>query len=912
MNLTNLTIGKLEDAYRKNGSPIENINSKDDFEKVRASAVGKKKENLPVLTAYRGVRGEYKPSNIFFVDIDTKEGVDKIIANPEKLFDNFRNIYFIQKSYSGKLHICGVFAAEIETAEDWSYMTRIYTAATLYAIKKIYGIDYSKIDGGIDTHSFKYSQLLYVSAENIFFNSKLTPIYFPEENKTQLFEEYPELKPTKKEIKVYQAGNLQSKYECGDSTNRICIDRNFKISELSGNEVRWRISKIATEIFGEDAKEWCDKRFYYGNGLSIFSNVRGDIGINHLVLNWLVANNYITIKEKTEEPQTESNYVEVFMESPYLSSYVDTICDYIQNENVLTVYAPTGAGKTTCISGCVKDANNRSTKICKGIVDSYPNSLVLVPFNVTNNLYDSMNIVSSENNNKYKPGEPNVMIWDQFNKISSSINPDIVIVDESHTLFLDRAYRNSAVATINTLYTYLQKGIKVVFVSATPAGEIKIFNSFVLRFKKKDERDVKITFCTVNDTFTSIMKDIRRGGFDKICVFSDYDAGMLYANCLSEGIDNMTIYHSNYRKNVDQLRRDEKINNRISFMTCIAFNGLNIKNEGEKILIDIRMTQGETTYNEIIQIIGRFRNNKDITVRLYADGKYSKAVDLDELFHDAKVIVDSGSIEVSSEYWERMNNENVQDAFKQIDSFCKSQDIVSIIGLLKNDYHINVVNNVIKKGDLVARQNPYKRKASDIFRKNRNGEEIEVTEPMISDYLNEWNHRVEEMMVVCPGAWELVDKLLGGGKKVVKTLVSTVIDKAERIIRLSCISDEDWNEEVAKRPLILKDLKNQGLVKSLVKRFKENDAIRDKYKGLVELGILQYEVEDVDFEALIKSRSEGGKKGDRTKKSEAGKKGKRIIYNGVEYSTCKECAAAIGKTVATVTRWLKEGKIITA
>ena len=912
MNLTNLTIGKLEDAYRKNGSPIENINSKDDFEKVRVSAVGKKKDNLPVLTAYRGVRGEYKPSNIFFVDIDTKEGVDKIIANPEKLFDNFRNIYFIQKSYSGKLHICGVFAEELENAEEWSYMTRIYTAATLYAIKKIYGIDYSKIDGGIDTHSFKYSQLLYVSAENIFFNSKLTPIYFPEENKTQLFEEYPELKPTKKEIKVYQAGNLQSKYECGDSTNRICIDRNFKISELSGNEVRWRISKIATEIFGEDAKEWCDKRFYYGNGLSIFSNVRGDIGINHLVLNWLVANNYITIKEKTEEPQTESNYVEVFMESPYLSSYVDTICDYIQNENVLTVYAPTGAGKTTCISGCVKDANNRSTKICKGIVDSYPNSLVLVPFNVTNNLYDSMNIVSSENNNKYKPGEPNVMIWDQFNKISSSINPDIVIVDESHTLFLDRAYRNSAVATINTLYTYLQKGIKVVFVSATPAGEVKIFNSFVLRFKKKDERDVKITFCTVNDTFTSIMKDIRRGGFDKICVFSDYDAGMLYANCLSEGIDNMTIYHSNYRKNVDQLRRDEKINNRISFMTCIAFNGLNIKNEGEKILIDIRMTQGETTYNEIIQIIGRFRNNKDITVRLYADGKYSKAVDLDELFHDAKVIVDSGSIEVSSEYWERMNNENVQDAFKQIDSFCKSQDIVSIIGLLKNDYHINVVNNVIKKGDLVARQNPYKRKASDIFRKNRNGEEIEVTEPMISDYLNEWNHRVEEMMVVCPGAWELVDKLLGGGKKVVKTLVSTVIDKAERIIRLSCISDEDWNEEVAKRPLILKDLKNQGLVKSLVKRFKENDAIRDKYKGLVELGILQYEVEDVDFEALIKSRSEGGKKGDRTKKSEAGKKGKRIIYNGVEYSTCKECAAAIGKTVATVTRWLKEGKIITA
>lgn len=906
-----LTIGALKTRNLGNGSPLTDINSKDDLKKVRAVAIGKKKENLPVLTTYRGVRGEYKPSNIFFVDIDTKEGVDKIIADPKKLFDKLPNIYFIQKSYSGKLHICGIFAEKIDTAEEWSDMTRIYTAATIHIIKEAYGIDYSKIEKGIDTHSFGYYQLLYVSAEDIIFNNELNPITFSNKDIARLFDEYPIFKPAKKEVKVYQAGDLQSKYECGDSTNRICIDRNFKIGELSGNDVRWRISKIATEIFGKDAKKWCDERFYYGHGTSIFSNTRKDIGINHLVLNWLVANKYLSIKEISEKPQTVSNYVEVFMEKPYLSSYVDTICDYIQNENVLTVYAPTGAGKTTCISGCVKDDNNRSKKVCKGIVDSHPNSIVLVPFNVTNNLYDSMNIISSENNNEYKPGKPNVMIWDQFNKIASSINPEIVIVDESHTLFLDRRYRDSAVETINTLYTYLQKGIKVVFVSATPAGEIKIFNSFVLRFKKKDERDVKITFCTVNDTFTSILKDIRRGGFDKICVFSDRDARMLYANCLSEGLDNMTIYHSDFKKNVDQLRRDEKINNRISFLTCIAFNGLNVRNEGEKILIDIRMTQGETSYNEIIQIIGRFRNNKDITVRLYADNKYSEDIDLDELFHDAKVIVESGSIEVNSEYWERMNNGNVQDAYKQIESFYESQDLVSIIGLLKKDYHINVVNNVIKKDDLVARQNPYKRKASDIFRESRNGEEIEVTEPMISDYLNEWNHRVEEMMIVCPGAWELVDKLLGGGKKVVKTLVSTVIDKAERIIRLSCISDEDWNEEVAKRPLILKDLKNPKLVKSLVKRFKENDAIRDKYKGLVELGILQYEVEDVDFDAIIKSRSDGGKKGDKIKKSEAGKKGKRIMYNGIEYATCKECAAAIGKSVDTVTRWLKEGKIIT-
>ena len=69
--------------------------------------------------------------------------------------------------------------------------------------------------------------------------------------------------------------------------------------------------------------------------------------------------------------------------------------------------------------------------------------------------------------------------------------------------------------------------------------------------------------------------------------------------------------------------------------------------------------------------------------------------------------------------------------------------------------------------------------------------------------------------------------------------------------------------------------------------------------------------QDVFFDSYIESRSEGGKKGDKIKKGEAGKKGKRIIYNGVEYSTCKECAAAIGISTTTVTRWVKEGKIIT-
>ena len=924
-----LTIGMLKTRNRKNGSPITNINSKDDLEKVRASAVGKKKEDLPVLTAYRGVRGEYKPSNVFFVDIDTKEGVDKIIANPEKLFDNFRNIYFIQKSYSGKLHICGIFAEKIETAEEWSYMTRIYTAATLYAIKRIYGIDYSKIDGGIDTHSFKYSQLLYVSAENIFFNSKLNSITFPEENKIQLFEEYPALKPTEKEVKAYLAGDLQSKYECGNSTNRICIDRNFKIGELSGNDIRWRISKIATEIFGDDAKKWCDERFYYGNGLSIFSNVRGDIGINHLVLNWLVANNYITIKEKSWGPQTNPNYACIDMDaemgmpetlfdkgsSKFLSSYVREINSYIQNENILSIIAPTGSGKTSCLSGIV---NGKRTG--KGLVDLYPNSYIIVPMNVTNELYKGLNIVSSNSNNKIIYGKPNVMIWDQFNKNFDTIKkhrPDIVFIDESHTLYLDRSYRNSAIKCIEKLRLLQDLGTKIVFISATPAGEINMFNAFVLEFKRKDTRHVKFQLCYTKDTLSAIMDDIKIGGFDKICIFSDRDSRTAYANCVEINKD-ATIYHSEWKSNVDQLRKDEKVISPVSLFTCLAFNGLNIRNTGEKILVDIRLTLGETTYNEIIQIIGRLRFNDDITVRLYVDNKYSSKVDLQEAFNDAKAIIDSDSEEVITPYWERMNDKDVQDALTSIKEYCDKFSLSYIVSLIRNDGYQIKAYKVTGAGK-IKKENPLKKKASDLYKALRMKKidmiDRENTNKEVLKFINQWEKEINDMRgLYNDNVLEVLDSMISKDNVKTPKLISTMIDEIRNILKICRMTDQEWIEMVSKRDVLLSDQNlSQRLKNALRGVFKKNDELREKYKDMDFNNLAANLIDEqiANFDLYSESQSEKGKKGDKIKKSEAGKKGKRIIYNGVEYSTCKECAAAIGKSVDTVTRWIKNGKIIT-
>ena len=101
----------------------------------------------------------------------------------------------------------------------------------------------------------------------------------------------------------------------------------------------------------------------------------------------------------------------IFNDSAYLSDYAGQIADAVKNNNVLQLVAPTGAGKTTMLSGRVD-----GKKSDMGLVDYFPNSIILVPFNVTNNLYKGLNIVSSSSNNSICWGKPNVMIWDQFNK----------------------------------------------------------------------------------------------------------------------------------------------------------------------------------------------------------------------------------------------------------------------------------------------------------------------------------------------------------------------------------------------------------------------------------------------------------------------------------------------------------------
>lgn len=880
------TLGAVNHRYDKNGTKlVELTNIKAGLTKLRSISIeqNRKKDNAIALLPYLGERGTYTPSNVFFIDIDTTEGVDILINNADKLFATIPNILFIQKSHSNKLHICCIHKEKYVNTEDWVYNTKLETFAAIELINKAFGIDYSTIEDGYDTHSFNWTALLYISSNEILFNDLCMPINLNNKTIGALKKKYEEFF-VEKTIKNTEKIDTDGKYEDGENGERLKIDRDVNIGEWSGNDIRWRISRIADEIFGEDAKSWCDKHFYYENGKSIYSHVKEEIPISYRVLEWLTIEGYINIKSQEQISQTETNIRTITMEDDeWMSNYVPVILDYITKERVLTIEAPTGAGKTTMLNELVK---------------SYREPLVLVPFNVTNALYKSMNIVSSQTDNEYKRGKANVMIWDQFIMNYRNINPDIIFIDESHTLFLDRSYRDSAIKTMNLLRSLLvDSNTRIVFVSATPTAEIQMYNSFVLKFIKPEKRDVKFEIHFANDAARCFMRDLRIGGFDRICVFSDRDAQLGMANAVIKGYDS-TIYHSNFRDNVDRLRDTEMLDHKVSFLTCIAFNGLNIRNTGERLLIDIRYVNGETSLNEIIQIVGRFRRNYDITVRVYVDGKYGSDEDLEEVFEDAKTIIESDSLEVINDYWRRLNREDVQDALREIELFYRSQSIQYIVGTLKNIYKVKLYKDESKDG--YNNTDPEKRLQSELFKEYiLNNGTVDLNNKYIKEWINDLRKISEKYGV---DAREYLKKLLGGDSKKSERLISTILNDLDGILEVQSFDDEGWEEQKKKRQPLIDSIKRSKLVKALMARFKKSDEWREKYKG--------WEIEDViDDQAAALEFFFSGMQDARSKGGSVSKINniKKITDGTNVWDSCKDASIALECGVNTITNRIKKG-----
>jgi len=866
---------------------------------------------------------ETKTDGVIFADIDniTKETAELIFNNFENLIKLFPSLYGIQYSSSyylnnkkAGLHI--YIKSGILGKDEYNYAAQISLAIIARVIYKLLNIDLriSQIDNEkiLDPHNTSIYQRFFLFHTDYKINKDAYTLFeeveLSKDQLDKLKEEYYNIIITR-DVENLTEVKLEGISMTNNIIGKICIDRNFSIDKYSGNDIRWRISRIAQALFGvKEGKEFCDKYFYYDNGKSIFTKQNSIEGNSFIIKNWLIKNGYL--KEDKEN---------IIRRGEWINKYTDDILKFIKENRRVEIIGPTGTGKTSFINGYKNDGEIffNEFSLAKEL-----NAIVIVPFNVTNKLYNNLIEVSTDNRVKeIKEDESYVMVWDQALIHWDQIKNRTLIIDEAHCLFLDRSYRDTAVKLMNKIK---EDDCKIVLFTATPSGETEELGCKLLKFT--NERDiVNIGFNKVNTVdlaeLNMIKKCLKENLFDRIVLFDDLNAKKIWEKLYVEGefINDIAYIRADTKNSEDfiLLRENELLNKRLTICTCIAFNGLNFKNENENILVITSYSNGKTTAEEIIQEAGRVRKS-NVNVVVYYDDKFNESnldnrIEKAEIYRDA--VVELGIPDTVLSYDRRLLNQDIVEALRRIEDYIRKESVLDNIVKKLNDcgyFNIKSVDNSNKENQNGNKLSlALKAKQSKEFIEDLMNDKIEkYTE---GSYKDRWNKRIEN--IISNESYTGVDintfkEFIN--KKNKKTLIETVINNIEKYIKISLIDSEGWKKYVNTVEILKERLKLDSDKRDLANSFKLNCKIRKQWEGIIKsnndivvdlsgfFGDIFEEMEE-DYKSEKKSKSDAGKKG--TKKLQDTKTNK--IFNSRE-----EAAKYFDVNPLTITRWIKSNRMI--
>lgn len=682
---TELTLGAFKDAYLKKGKTIPKTNLHgiiNLIEQNKKTNPKKIKTRYPVMYVYSGKKGTLSyerdhegnltdrvstGSNVFFIDIDTKHGVDFVIEHAEEMFgDGLQNVVFLQKSPSGKLHIVGMFNETIYDEDEFTFQYHLHTAVILRTIDRwhmelkgeplnyyTYKIENDKT--AFDDHNSKFTQMLYLSHNPLIINKHLLPVTLSKELKKQIIEYVGDelgLDYFKPKVKHERRATPTVKYTLNEGGSKKVYNGSKPIInssfpplfssakfKLTGWELRWRICAVLHYMFGWDkAQEMIIE--HYGNPEDFFSSYSPNYERILTYVGdpfWKMVEEYLRsdfgIDKEFDDIKAEGVKV-----VNYVCDDIDNIIEVITNEDRICIDAATGTGKTTLINTLVdrcklKDGGQYDIM---GVVNKGLNYKLLIatPYIALNELYIKVNVYTAEKGEAFDYKDSCVMVWDQAIKYINNLPKDyIIVVDESHVLFLSRRYRKSAVKFYNYLKTTPNK---VVCLTATPEGEVDGLGLKVFKYQKDRPTNVFVEAIKIESKvdgrmYIDIMNEMRDKNYDNICVFDNKGLKRMYGTLFDDNyIDEVGYFRSNTRRNTDfvQLCDTEVLTKKINLCTCVAYNGFNFNNEG-KILVLMRFEEGITPYSEIVQAVGRFRKAKSITVKLYIPKMVSRDADIE-------------------------------------------------------------------------------------------------------------------------------------------------------------------------------------------------------------------------------------------------------------------------------------------
>lgn len=918
-----------------------------------------KKQQVNTLL-YSGVKGTYSPTDLFFVDIDTEVGVDDIIAHRDTLFSNFPCICWIQKSYRGKLHLIGRFNKVAQDETEWQKLYYVYAFATAHMLKKLFGYDYyfdlkdHKGARAFDESANQWNRIEYLSPNPVYVNTLCTPVTFDTKTITKLDEIY-HITDKIKGVKIAtDYSNLQHDFSCYNSTEHDAmyvvnkeLAKKVLGEEFAGNDMRWMLVCFAKNMFQDDdkAKQWCDKHFIDKFKHSIWmQRTKAIYGIKQRLINWLIAEKLISVDIKSNsvditQSVKDAQSVYCIKQGHYISEFYDVITQHIDKYQRVCIQAPTGVGKTTIINGFEAEVHSGTDLLSVqqpsiiGIARQY-NADVVVPFNSNNYLYSNLHEVSSMNGEKYDKTKCNVLVIDQYLKHFEESENKPVIIDESHILYMDRTYRD-AVAKLMVLLKQSTK--KIICISATPTGEIEELHLVPLKFT--NERDnINVTFVETDNIFQAEWNVIRScmgaSNYDRIIVLDNRNNMKIAEECyfVPEYIGNYTVirketiednknpFHNDYI----QFKKNELLIKKLTLCTCVAYNGINFKNEDEKVLVLCSFTEGDTLSSELIQIIGRVRKSQ-VDCYVFHDSDYhSEATELSEQIENAikyeSYVQQNGIKDEFLSYNRRLLDKDIREALLRIDNYKKDNATINKVRkeLLETGYIIlrtsKYPTNTKKRANL-------KKKAAEsqyflnLLRDNKiELEELPVTNEKgeESNYMSKWRKDVLMLVSNYEGITrEFILELTDNSSK--NKLIETTLEYLKDVCRICTISEQDYIHYNDCMPYLIQMYKDNSVeLKRISTNHRRICNMYDTWKSkisdkknveVVDELMLEFIKSDVQikYAEYISKCSVGGTKSRSYKK----------ISDGTNtYNSVSECADKYNVPVSTISMALLKNKTL--
>lgn len=278
--------------------------------------------------------------------------------------------------------------------------------------------------------------------------------------------------------------------------------------------------------------------------------------------------------------------------------YFDFLLNGILTHNKILIHGDTGIGKTYF-------ANKLNEK---------HNVIVVVPYIAHMDNYPVYEQIEA-NKDRTEPISNGVVIWDRFIKLYKKGLIDtnsIILIDESHKLFLDQTYRAAAIGMNHILKEIPNH---VCYISATPINEIDV--DIVYRFEKErrtvtvnhlkiieDEESWLSSTLTINAMLHLIYGNINY--YDHIFIASDVYAQKIFDRLY--GKYDCQLIRASQKDSAEyiELMKTQLLKHKIIIGTCISYESLNFNNKNEKILTIADMNEN-TTAEIITQIAGRVR-----------------------------------------------------------------------------------------------------------------------------------------------------------------------------------------------------------------------------------------------------------------------------------------------------------------